>query len=63
MDSNSLRTTRRWDIYGWLAVVVLMLLYFLADLVNLDVLLPILIVPAIILFAVLVLPFLFKGRP
>ena len=55
--------TRRWDVYGWAVIVVLMTLYLLGDLVGLDSILGVLIVPAGIIFAVIVLPYLFRGRP
>lgn len=63
MAQNRLTQKRPLDAYGWAIVCILMTLFILADLLNLDALQPILIVPAIILFAVLVVPFLFRGRP
>ena len=62
-DKNSLRVTRQWDVYGWAAVSILFLLFILADLVNLDALQPFLMIPAAVLFVILVGPFIVRGRP
>ena len=59
-DKNSLRVTHQWDVYGWLAIAVLMLLFILVDLVNLDFLQAFLVIPAIIIFFVITIPNLIR---
>lgn len=59
-DTNSLRVTHQWDIYGWLAIAVLMLLFILVDLVNLDFLQGFLVIPAIVIFLAITLPNLIR---
>ena len=59
-NSTVPQVTRRWDLYGWAVVTVLMALFLFAAIIGLDAALPFLIVPALIIFLIVVLPLLFK---
>ena len=59
-NSTAPRITRRWDLYGWGVVTVLMALFLFAAIIGFDAALPFLIVPALLIFLIVVLPLLFK---